>query len=145
MLRDKPLHRCWLWYPLQCTYHGWRFSRDGRCVDIPALGDAAQIPQRAALRRPDDLRERLAAGGFVLLAGDSAAGKSRAAFEAMTATLPGHLLTCPASRDAVTAAVARAAQARRCVLWLDDLCQGTPGLPCGRTADLPVGGQVMSL
>jgi len=24
-------------------------------------------------------------------------------------------------------------------------CQGTSGLPCGRTADLPVGGQVMSV
>ncbi len=24
-------------------------------------------------------------------------------------------------------------------------CQGTSGLPCGRTADLPAGGQVMSL
>ena len=28
---------------LQCTYHGWRFGADGRCVDIPALGDEAQI------------------------------------------------------------------------------------------------------
>jgi ubiquinone/menaquinone biosynthesis C-methylase UbiE len=30
---------------------------------------------------------------------------------------------------------------------IDDcaLCQGTPGLPCGRSADLPLGGQLMSL
>jgi tRNA A37 threonylcarbamoyladenosine biosynthesis protein TsaE len=36
------------------------------------------------------LRERLAPGGFVLLVGDSTAGKTRAAFEAMAATLPKH-------------------------------------------------------
>jgi phenylpropionate dioxygenase-like ring-hydroxylating dioxygenase large terminal subunit len=50
---------------LQCTYHGWRFSPDGRCVDIPALGDAAQIPERAALRRPAEVAER---DGLVWLA-----------------------------------------------------------------------------
>jgi phenylpropionate dioxygenase-like ring-hydroxylating dioxygenase large terminal subunit len=22
---------------LQCTYHGWRFDAEGRCVDIPSL------------------------------------------------------------------------------------------------------------
>jgi hypothetical protein len=27
----------------------------------------------------------------------------------------------------------------------DQLCQGTSGLPCGRTADLLAGGQVMSV
>ncbi len=43
---------------LQCMYHGWRFGRDGRCVDIPALGDAAQIPERAALHRPAEIAER---------------------------------------------------------------------------------------
>jgi hypothetical protein len=76
------------------------------------------------------LRERLAAGGFVLLVGDSGAGKSRAAFEAAAATLPGHLLVYPAGRDAVAVAVTRVAQARQSVLWLDDLERylGTGGL-----------------
>lgn len=49
----------------------------------------------------DGLRERLAAGGFVLLGGDSTAGKSRAAFEAegylgtggLTAAQLGRLVT----------------------------------------------------
>ena len=50
---------------LQCTYHGWRFGSDGRCVDIPALGDAGQIPARAALHRPADVTER---DGLVWLA-----------------------------------------------------------------------------
>ncbi len=66
------------------------------------------------------MRERLAAGGFVLLVGDSAAGKSRTAFEAVS-TLPGHVLICPANRDALGVAVDRAAAERGCVLWLDDL------------------------
>jgi vanillate O-demethylase monooxygenase subunit len=50
---------------LQCTYHGWRFAPDGRCLDIPALEDAAQIPARAVLHRPAEIAER---DGLVWLA-----------------------------------------------------------------------------
>jgi phenylpropionate dioxygenase-like ring-hydroxylating dioxygenase large terminal subunit len=50
---------------LQCAYHGWRFARDGRCVEIPALGDAAAIPRRATLRRPARVTEQ---DGMVWLA-----------------------------------------------------------------------------
>jgi phenylpropionate dioxygenase-like ring-hydroxylating dioxygenase large terminal subunit len=50
---------------LQCPYHGWRFAPDGRCVDIPALGEGGQIPARAALGRPAGVTE---AGGRVWLA-----------------------------------------------------------------------------
>ena len=50
---------------LECTYHGWRFARDGRCVDIPALTDTGQIPARAALHRPAEVAER---DGLVWLA-----------------------------------------------------------------------------
>jgi hypothetical protein len=87
------------------------------------------------------LRERLAAGGFVLLVGDSAAGKSRAAFEAVAATLPGHLLVCPSGRDAAAVAVARAVQARQSVLWLDDLERylGTGGLTAAQVGRLTAG------
>ena len=77
-----------------------------------------------------DLAERVAAGGFVLLVGDSAAGKTRSAFQAISVTVPGHVLICPAGRGAVAAAVAMAAEQRRCVLWLDNLEQylGSGGL-----------------
>jgi len=34
---------------LQCAYHGWRFGRDGRCVEIPALGPDAVVPPTARL------------------------------------------------------------------------------------------------
>jgi phenylpropionate dioxygenase-like ring-hydroxylating dioxygenase large terminal subunit len=50
---------------LQCTYHGWRFTQDGRCVAIPALEDTAAIPERATLRRPAEVAE---ADGMVWLA-----------------------------------------------------------------------------
>jgi phenylpropionate dioxygenase-like ring-hydroxylating dioxygenase large terminal subunit len=50
---------------LECMYHGWRFDSDGRCVVIPALDDGAQIPARAALRRPAAVAEH---GGLVWLA-----------------------------------------------------------------------------
>ncbi|MGA5506873.1 hypothetical protein [Streptomyces umbrinus] len=76
------------------------------------------------------LRERLARGGVVLLVGDSTAGKSRAAYEAMIATLPDHVLIAPQGRSAVAAALAQASEVRRCVLWLNDLERylGTDGL-----------------
>jgi vanillate O-demethylase monooxygenase subunit len=50
---------------LQCMYHGWRFAPDGSCVHIPALDDDAQIPARAALRRPAEVAEH---DGLVWLA-----------------------------------------------------------------------------
>jgi vanillate O-demethylase monooxygenase subunit len=37
---------------LRCGYHGWRFDATGRCVEIPALGEGATIPPRAALAAP---------------------------------------------------------------------------------------------
>lgn len=30
-----------------CPYHGWRFDKDGKCVDIPSLGDDETPPARA--------------------------------------------------------------------------------------------------
>src|SRR5215469_11692088 len=50
---------------LQCMYHGWRFTQDGRCVVIPALEDTAAIPERATLRRPAEVAE---AEGMVWIA-----------------------------------------------------------------------------
>jgi vanillate O-demethylase monooxygenase subunit len=50
---------------LQCTYHGWRFGSDGRCVEIPALEHTAAIPARAALHPPASVTER---NGLVWLA-----------------------------------------------------------------------------
>jgi vanillate O-demethylase monooxygenase subunit len=43
---------------LQCAYHGWRFSGDGRCVEIPALGPGATVPGQARLTPVAAVSER---------------------------------------------------------------------------------------
>jgi tetratricopeptide (TPR) repeat protein len=114
-------------------------------IPAEALGGgdraAEHVPAYVPRDVDDGLRERLAAGGFVLLVGDSTAGKTRAAFEAMAATLPKHVLVCPSSREAVSVAVTQAAQARRCVLWLDDLERflGSGGLTAAQLGRLIIG------
>jgi tetratricopeptide (TPR) repeat protein len=112
---------------------------------VPAGGGGRageHVPAYVPRDADDGLRERLAAGGFVLLVGDSAAGKSRAAFEAVAATLPGHLLVCPSGRDAAAVAVTRAARATQSVLWLDDLERylGSGGLTAAQVGRLTAGG-----
>jgi tetratricopeptide (TPR) repeat protein len=92
---------------------------EGRADDGEPAGE--QAPAYIARDFDAELRKRLAVGGFVLLVGDSTAGKSRAAFEAMTAMFPDYSLIRPMNREAAAAAVTRAAEARQSVLWLDDL------------------------
>jgi len=94
-------------------------------VHAGSRGPAGELlPERIPAYVPrdvdDELRRRLAVSGFVLIVGESTAGKSRAASEAITA-LPDHMLVVPQSRESVPAAVDKAASMRRCVLWLDDL------------------------
>jgi len=90
-----------------------------RRAGVHAAGDDA--PPYIPRDLDDELRHRLARAGFVLLVGDSLAGKSRAAFEAMSAVLPGHTLIVPNNREALAYAVRQAISSRRCVLWLNDL------------------------
>ena len=119
--------------PVILGVHRAAAARDGQTVaDAPAY-----IPRDV----DGELRERLAAGGFVLLVGDSTAGKSRTAFEAVSGTLAGHVLICPSGRDAIAAAVGRAALERRCVLWLDDLERylGAGGLTASQVGRLLTG------
>ncbi len=49
----------------QCGYHGWRFSEDGHCTAIPALGPDATLPPRARIGTPFAVVER---AGIVWLA-----------------------------------------------------------------------------
>jgi tetratricopeptide (TPR) repeat protein len=88
-----------------------------------------------------ELRGELARNGFVLLVGDSTAGKTRAAFEAVRAVLPDHVLVVPESREGVAAAVQKGAGIRRCVLWLNDLegYLGTGGLTRKHITELLAG------
>ena len=43
---------------LHCPAHGWRFDGDGRCVDIPSLGEHGAPPPRADLSMPWAVEER---------------------------------------------------------------------------------------
>ena len=58
---------------------------------------------------------------FVLLVGESTAGKSRAGYELIRAELPDYRVVQPSRRDTAVAAAGLAARTRRSVLWLDDL------------------------
>ncbi|TWP46143.1 tetratricopeptide repeat protein [Lentzea tibetensis] len=69
----------------------------------------------------DEVVDNLRPGSFVLLVGDSTAGKTRTAFEAIAAALPRSRLVAPETRDVLDAAVDAVAAAKESVLWLDDL------------------------
>ncbi|MFI0911262.1 tetratricopeptide repeat protein [Streptomyces abikoensis] len=104
--------------PLELMVHRARTSDDGNAVPdyVPRDVDPAV---RNALSRAGEH------GGVILLIGDSTAGKTRCAYEALIAALPDHLLVVPRRTtdvSEVVAAVARfAASGERCVLWLNDM------------------------
>ncbi len=67
------------------------------------------------------LGEVLRRDRFVLLVGESTAGKSRAAYEVIRQELPGYRVVQPSRRDNAEVAAELAAETPRSVLWLDDL------------------------
>ncbi|MET9848589.1 tetratricopeptide repeat protein [Streptomyces ossamyceticus] len=89
--------------------------------------DASTLPPYVRRDIDDQVRDRLrkaaGSGGFVLLTGDSTAGKSRTALEAARAVLPGHLLLAPpwGADLRVLRLPAGGPAYDRHVLWLDDL------------------------
>ncbi|MFG3253977.1 tetratricopeptide repeat protein [Streptomyces sp. NPDC048172] len=104
-------------------------------------GDA--VPPYVVRDTDGELRERLAAaardGGFVLLVGESTAGKTRAAFEALAAVLPGYRVLAPAKGEDLPLGLEVAEQGGvRCVVWLDDVERylGPEGLEPGLLAEL---------
>lgn len=87
----------------------------------PQLAGAARLPPYVRRDIDPELHDALRDPGFVLVVGDAAAGKTRAAYEAMRAVLPGHVLISPIAHGDMTAAMTAARAERRCVLWLDSL------------------------
>ena len=82
---------------------------------------AVGVPPYVGRDVDTELRRLVANGGFVLLVGDSTAGKGRAAYEAIQAERGADTLLVPRTRADVAAVAARARQLRKCVIWLDDL------------------------
>lgn len=88
----------------------------------PAARDASgQAPAYVARDVDGRVDAALRAGGFVLLSGESTAGKTRVAYEAVRRVLPDHHLVAPASRESVRTVVETVVDQRRCVVWLDDV------------------------
>lgn len=108
----------------------------------PAVDLSSQTPEKAASNRPHNvpayvprdldsaLDQALAPGGFVLLVGDSTAGKSRAAFEAMHRRLADWWLLVPSKPESLRALLDAEIQFRNTVVWLNDLDRylGSDGL-----------------
>jgi hypothetical protein len=90
-------------------------------ASIDEHGIPSRVPGFIARDVMPQVRRAIEAGGFVLLVGESTAGKSRAAFEAMRESLRDWRLIDPVDRDAVRTAAEIAATTPSSVLWLDDL------------------------
>ncbi len=88
-------------------------------------GQAASsaVPPFICRDKTSDLEEALRDHPFVVVVGESTAGKSRAAFQAVQTCLPGHWFVQPDpdDRSSLRAASAAAVHKGHCVVWLDDL------------------------
>lgn len=91
----------------------------GLRVHRAASVDGDPVPPFVERDRLPELVEALRAGGFVLVVGDSTAGKTRLAFETMKMCLPRHMCVVP--NGTVNAGITAAMENRPSVLWLDDL------------------------
>ncbi|MBT2468275.1 tetratricopeptide repeat protein [Streptomyces sp. ISL-66] len=115
-----------------------------RHVDRPELAGAhpAEAPATPPAYIERDAEPRLHAAleeaRFVLVVGESTAGKTRLAYEVARARYPRHAFVRPLSRTALPEAVRISSRRRRAVLWLDDLEDhlGAGGLTAVQLASL---------
>jgi Tetratricopeptide repeat len=107
-----------------------RLPRMREVTDLLSIGvhraghsDSRADPEFVRRDMSGALESALAKHPFVIVVGESTAGKSRAAFEAARVMLPDYrlILPDPDDRTSLRAAVAAAERERRCVIWLDDL------------------------
>ncbi|WP_159425475.1 bifunctional trypsin-like peptidase domain-containing/SEL1-like repeat protein [Streptomyces sp. fd1-xmd] len=94
-----------------------------RTTSLAGGGDLPPYVQRdidEILR--DSLKKATSRGGFVLITGDSTAGKTRTALEAVRAVLPEFRLVAPEDSSELEEFVSNdAASPEKCVVFLDDL------------------------
>lgn len=83
-------------------------------------GNGDRVPPYVPRDIDPVLHQALGSSGFILLVGAAATGKTRTAYEAIRALLPGHVFIAP-QRDDAAGAIAAARKERNCVLWLDNL------------------------
>ena len=90
------------------------------------ISDGNAVPRYVQRDIDEELRRQMKGaaeqGGMVLIIGDSTAGKSRAAYEAMQTSMPSHRIFAPDNAaDVRKGVVALLSGADRFVIWLDDL------------------------
>lgn len=103
------------WGALEAGAHRARPGADGNAVPPYVPRDIDGVLRERLERAARD-------GGLVLVVGDSTAGKTRAAFEAVRVTLPHYRILAPPPGSDLPATLEVAARnGIRCVLWLDDL------------------------
>ncbi|MFI5586317.1 hypothetical protein ACIA5G_14845 [Amycolatopsis sp. NPDC051758] len=75
------------------------------------------------VRRDVDVRleKILGSVSFVILVGESTAGKTRTAYEAIRRRLPDHVFVPPTGRADLEHVLATVLEQRKCVVWLDEL------------------------
>jgi hypothetical protein len=88
---------------------------------LQQAGQSDRVPPYVARDFDSDLRDALRRDGFTLLVGESTAGKTRAAFEAMRLLLGSFAFVAPSSRSALPSLVGRLSELGDYVVWLDDL------------------------
>ncbi|MER5905141.1 tetratricopeptide repeat protein [Streptomyces mirabilis] len=108
-----------------------RTQRVRDAVDPISLGvhpaalrrDTDRVPAFVERDRFDDVVRRIRQGGFVLIVGDSTAGKSRLAYEAMRVAVPDFVLLQARPSEDLQALSSAVSEARRCVVWFDEFDQ----------------------
>ena len=88
---------------------------------LPPVADEQVIPPFVPRDQSAVLEDLLGVSRFVLVVGESTAGKSRMAYEAMRSRLPGHVFIHPQGKHDLADALQVAGQHRQGVLWLDNL------------------------
>jgi hypothetical protein len=101
---------------------------EGRPIDLPA-----KVPIYVPRDKDAELDSKLSQGGLVLVVGDSTAGKSRAAYEAIHRLFGQRWLLVPNSRQSLRALLEGGLELRETVVWLNDLERwlGPDGLDLG--------------
>jgi eukaryotic-like serine/threonine-protein kinase len=84
---------------------------------------ADRVPAFVERDRFGDVVRRIRQGGFVLIVGDSTAGKSRLAYEAMRVAVPDFVLLQARPSEDLQVLSSAVGTVRRCVVWFDEFDQ----------------------
>jgi tetratricopeptide (TPR) repeat protein len=93
-----------------------------RARPIPSRSEPTYQRRDCHSRVCEELEAAAVGGGFVLVVGDSTAGKSRLAYETLIETLPNHVVFIPdTGQELRDAALALPGVEAKVLIWLDDL------------------------